>query len=125
MEQGSYSNIYDLLFGPLIGLFVKIVGILLLDWIFTTKGIDPRSTSNFRYLISTLFENITVSEICKQANVSTGTFYNVFKSKYEILNRIFELADIYFTDIVQPEIINLPYQEAILKYFDFELQFLL
>ena len=33
-------------------------GILLLDWIFITKGIDPRSTNNFRYLISTLFGNI-------------------------------------------------------------------
>jgi len=42
------------------------------------------------------FENITVDEICKVANVSTGTFYNVFKSKYEILDRIFELADDYF-----------------------------
>ena len=91
----------------------------------TKRQIQAQQTKDYVYNIaihlfeSKGFENITVSEICKQANVSTGTFYNVFKSKYEILNRIFELADIYFTDIVQPEIINLPYQEAILKYFDY------
>jgi len=65
------------------------------------------------------FENITVDGICKAANVSTGTFYNVFKSKYEILDHIFELADIYFTNIVQNKIIDLPYQDAILSFFDY------
>jgi len=65
------------------------------------------------------FENITVDEICKVANVSTGTFYNVFKTKYEILDRIFELADIYFTEVVKNKIIDLPYQEAILSFFDY------
>lgn len=65
------------------------------------------------------FENITVDEICKASNVSTGTFYNVFKSKYEILDRIFELADIYFTEHVQEKLIDLSYQEAILTFFDY------
>jgi len=65
------------------------------------------------------FENITVDEICKVANVSTGTFYNVFKTKYEILDRIFELADIYFTEQVQEKLIGLGYQESILLFFDY------
>lgn len=65
------------------------------------------------------FENITVDEICKVANVSTGTFYNVFKTKYEILDRIFELADIYFTEHVQEKLIGLSYQESILLFFDY------
>jgi len=65
------------------------------------------------------FENITVDEICKASNVSTGTFYNVFKSKYEILDRIFELADIYFTEYVQNEITHLPFKEAVLTFFDY------
>jgi len=64
------------------------------------------------------FENITVDEICKVANVSTGTFYNVFKTKYEILDRIFELADIYFINVVKDKIIDLDYHEAILLFFD-------
>ena len=52
------------------------------------------------------FENITVDEICTLANVSTGTFYNVFKSKYEILDHIFELADIYFKDTVSLHVLE-------------------
>lgn len=64
------------------------------------------------------FENITVDEICKVSNVSTGTFYNVFKTKYEILDRIFELADIYFTEVVKDKINDLDYHDAILLFFD-------
>lgn len=65
------------------------------------------------------FENITVDEICKVANVSTGTFYNVFKTKYEILDRIFELADIYFTEVVNDKIKDLDYHDAIRLFFDY------
>lgn len=64
------------------------------------------------------FENITVDEICKVANVSTGTFYNVFKSKYEILDRIFELADIYFSEKYSEMVQCTTSKECILKYFD-------
>lgn len=64
------------------------------------------------------FENITVDEICKVANVSTGTFYNVFKSKYEILDRIFELADIYFSEKYSEMVQCTSSKECILKYFD-------
>lgn len=64
------------------------------------------------------FENITVDEICKVANVSTGTFYNVFKSKYEILDRIFELADIYFSEKYSDMINCSSAKDCILNYFD-------
>jgi TetR/AcrR family transcriptional regulator, fatty acid metabolism regulator protein len=64
------------------------------------------------------FENITVDEICKVANVSTGTFYNVFKSKYEILDRIFELADIYFSEKYSDMINCSSTKDCILNYFD-------
>jgi TetR/AcrR family transcriptional regulator, fatty acid metabolism regulator protein len=65
------------------------------------------------------FENITVDEICSVANVSTGTFYNVFKSKYEILDHIFELADIYFLNTVKANIQEGPIKDRILIYFDY------
>jgi len=90
----------------------------------TNRQIQAQQTKDKVYQVaihlfeSKGFENITVDEICKVANVSTGTFYNVFKSKYEILDRIFELADIYFTDIVQERMNNLTYQNAILTFFD-------
>lgn len=69
------------------------------------------------------FESITVDEICKEANVSIGTFYNVFKSKYSILDHIFELADQYFYSIVKPQLSVGTLREKILLYFDHYAQY--
>lgn len=44
------------------------------------------------------FDNITIEEICKKANVSVGSFYVYFKSKYDVLNYIFAKADEYFIE---------------------------
>lgn len=65
------------------------------------------------------FENITVDEVCMMAEVSTGTFYNVFKSKYAILDHIFELADDFFLNTVKGQIQEGTIQERILLYFNF------
>lgn len=50
------------------------------------------------------FDNVTVAEICEKANVSVGSFYNYFKSKYDILNEIFKLADDYFYNEVKNQV---------------------
>ncbi|SMC72670.1 transcriptional regulator, TetR family [Desulfocicer vacuolatum DSM 3385] len=39
------------------------------------------------------FENITIDEISKKAGVSVGAFYHHFKSKEDILYKLFESAD--------------------------------
>lgn len=65
------------------------------------------------------FVNITVDEICAAAGVSTGTFYNVFKSKNDILNYIFEKVDTYFEEVVQPATQSGSIKERILLFFDF------
>jgi AcrR family transcriptional regulator len=39
------------------------------------------------------FENITIDEISKKAGVSVGAFYHYFKSKEDILYKLFENAD--------------------------------
>ncbi len=39
------------------------------------------------------FENITIEEISKKAGVSVGAFYHYFKSKEDILYKLFENAD--------------------------------
>jgi AcrR family transcriptional regulator len=44
--------------------------------------------------------NITVEEICKEAGVSVGSFYNCFKAKNDILNEIYKVADDYFLTVV-------------------------
>lgn len=46
------------------------------------------------------FDNITVEEICAKAGVSIGSFYNRFKSKYDLLSAIFNEADVYFQNVV-------------------------
>lgn len=45
-------------------------------------------------------QNITVKEICKKAGVSVGSFYNCFKSKNDILNEVYKVADDYFLNVV-------------------------
>ncbi|MEG7843808.1 TetR family transcriptional regulator [Bacillus sp. AFS094611] len=36
------------------------------------------------------FENITIEDICKKANVSVGTFYHYFSSKEDIYKKLFQ-----------------------------------
>ncbi|MFJ8414716.1 TetR/AcrR family transcriptional regulator [Bacillus paramycoides] len=36
------------------------------------------------------FENITIDDICKKANVSVGTFYHYFSSKEDIYKKLFQ-----------------------------------
>jgi AcrR family transcriptional regulator len=63
------------------------------------------------------FQHITVEEICKAANVSIGSFYNYFKSKNEILDRVFKLADDYFLNVVAVNIKGKSAQERIIDFF--------
>lgn len=65
------------------------------------------------------FENITVSEICKKAGVSTGTFYNCFESKYNILDEIFKDADFYFLSVVSTSLKSLPFNKKIQMFFKY------
>jgi len=65
------------------------------------------------------FENITVAEICKVADVSIGSFYNCFKSKHEILDRIFKLADDYFFTIVSNNLQEGTAHHKIVQFFNY------
>jgi len=65
------------------------------------------------------FENITIAEICKTANVSVGSFYNYFKSKHEILNEIFKLADDYFLNVVSTNLDEETSYKNIVKFFHY------
>ncbi len=50
------------------------------------------------------FDNISVSEICKKADVSIGTFYYYFNSKRGILFEINKKGDAFFTNDVKPKL---------------------
>lgn len=68
-------------------------------------------------LIERGFQATTIREICKEANVSVGTFYSYFDSKYSILFEVIRKADHYFVDEVQPKLEGLPCREQVTGYF--------
>ncbi len=52
----------------------------------------------------TPFEEISVQDICKAANISVGTFYHYFKQKSELLVGLMGLIDNYMQNQVFPEL---------------------
>jgi TetR/AcrR family transcriptional regulator, fatty acid metabolism regulator protein len=46
------------------------------------------------------FENITIADISEKSEVSVGAFYHYFSSKNDILAKIFNQVDEYFSTIV-------------------------
>lgn len=69
-------------------------------------------------LIERGFQATTIRDICKEAEVSVGTFYTYFDSKYSILFEVVRKADHYFVDEVQPMLEGLPIRDQLLKYFE-------
>lgn len=49
------------------------------------------------------FQGTTVREICAEADIPIGTFYNCYKSKVDILKSIYESGDKYIHDAVETE----------------------
>jgi AcrR family transcriptional regulator len=64
------------------------------------------------------FENITIEQISKAADVSVGAFYHHFDSKKEILDEIFRRADTYFLENVVDKLAGATAAEKIVNYFD-------
>ncbi len=66
-------------------------------------------------------QNITVEEICKKAGVSVGSFYNCFKSKNDILNEVYKVADDYFLNVVAdaPDLKEGNTRDKIIRYFHY------
>lgn len=65
------------------------------------------------------FQNITVAEICKEAGVSIGSFYNCFPSKNAILDEVFKVADDFFLDVVADNIQDQDTIGKIIQYFHY------
>ncbi len=49
------------------------------------------------------FQGTTVRDICAEANIPIGTFYNCYKSKIDILKSIYEYGDKYIHDAVESD----------------------
>lgn len=70
-------------------------------------------------LIERGFQSTTIRDICREADVSVGTFYTYFDSKYAILFEVVRKADHYFVDEVQPRLEGLSStREQLLMYFE-------
>lgn len=69
------------------------------------------------------YDNVTIQDITKAANVSVGLFYNYYKSKNDILNQQFLIADEIFKDFAKNGIPGNTIKEKIKNYMLFYIDF--
>lgn len=65
------------------------------------------------------FNQIKVEDICKEANVSIGSFYNSFNSKNDIFIEIYRVADEYFLNSVKNDLKSGDVIDRIIQFFKF------
>ncbi|MNV38897.1 HTH-type transcriptional regulator AcrR [compost metagenome] len=63
-------------------------------------------------------EEIKIGEICKEAGVSVGSFYNYFKTKSDILVEMYEQADSYLDEKYKAVSESRDAQEELVHYFE-------
>lgn len=64
------------------------------------------------------FDNTTIEDISKKANVSVGAFYHYYKSKDDIFFELYKIADEYFKSEVSLKLVNKTSSEQIIIYFE-------
>ena len=91
----------------------------------TSRQIQAKATKNKIYQVSIEllkkkgYEDLKVEDICKNAGVSVGSFYNYFKSKNDILMEIFKIADDYFENEVENRLNSTNALNQIVEFFDY------
>ena len=68
-------------------------------------------------------ERTTIQEICRDAKVSIGSFYNHFNSKEDIIYEIFKRADLNFEQFKERNMDKKGIRELILEYMDYYVSF--
>ena len=63
------------------------------------------------------YENITIRDIVKAAEVSIGSFYHYYSSKLEVFLETYSIADDYFETVVAAELEGLSFDEKFSLYF--------
>lgn len=61
-------------------------------------------------------KNISIKQICYQANISIGTFYHYFESKDKIVDDMFEVLNLYFFDKENEILDEKSNKDAIIKF---------
>lgn len=64
------------------------------------------------------FDEITIREIVKEAEVSTGSFYHYYTTKLDVFYETYEIADSYFEETVRPSLKEGTALEKIQRFFD-------
>lgn len=64
------------------------------------------------------FESITIRDIVERADVSIGTFYNYYSTKLEVFYETYQVADHYFTQVVEPQLTQPTCVERALFFFE-------
>ncbi|RPF48762.1 TetR family transcriptional regulator [Hydrogenoanaerobacterium saccharovorans] len=75
---------------------------------------NPKKNQKRQELILTIvevvnrlgYENLTIRDICREANISIGTFYHYFNEKSDIVRILFKGIDDYFENSVLPSFGN-------------------
>jgi len=68
-------------------------------------------------------ERTSIQEICRDAKVSIGSFYNHFASKEEIIYEIFRRADLNFEQFKDVDVEERGIRNLILDYMDYYVSF--
>ena len=69
------------------------------------------------------YENVTIRMICKEAEISTGMFYQHFSSKEDILSFYYDKAAEDSELIIKEQLSDLPVKEQLIKFYVWICQF--
>lgn len=95
----------------------------------TTRQIQSENTkqklmtASFNVILKNGFDNAKIEDICKEADVSIGTFYHHLKNKAGIVIEEYTKCDNFFSDVVIKELKNENTCDAIVKYINYQMQY--
>lgn len=69
------------------------------------------------------FDKVKISDICEEANVSTGAFYHHIKNKAGIVIEGYAQCDQYFAETVYPLLKDRYDVDAILEYVEYQMKY--
>ena len=69
------------------------------------------------------FDHVKISDICKEAEVSTGAFYHHLNNKAGIVIAAYSKCDDYFSEIVYPKFKDRGDTDVVLDYLEMQLEY--
>lgn len=79
---------------------------------------DRLFNTAFSLLSQKSFDEISIREITRLADVSIGTFYTYFKSKQDVFYQTYSLGDRYFENTVKPHLTQTTQTQQVQYFFD-------